>query len=119
MGSNDLVIYEVNLAIDPETSAYYLAWLKDHIKHILTLDGFTSAEIFNRKDPDEAEKLALKENPTLWSLYTVQYRVKTLAHLNDYLTNHAATMRKEGIDRFGGKFNAYRRILQRCDAISS
>ena len=39
-----MIIYEVNLTVDPEIADEYAVWLRPHIVHILELDGFLGAE---------------------------------------------------------------------------
>ena len=35
-----MIIYEVNLTIDPDSAEEYATWLQPHIAHILEIDGF-------------------------------------------------------------------------------
>lgn len=53
---NAPVVYEVNLTIDPEVAEEYLAWLRPHIKEILQLKGFVSAELLKRDASQSGEE---------------------------------------------------------------
>ena len=44
-------------------------------------------------------------------LRTCLYTVESRAALEEYLTEHSARMRADGMSRFGGKFSAARRVL--------
>jgi hypothetical protein len=50
---------------------------------------------------------------------SVHYVVDSTETLDHYFQNEAKAMRQEGIDKFGGKFTAYRRILRNDFELSS
>ncbi len=101
-----MVIYEVNLTVDADIAEDYAAWLGPHISEILEIDGFLSAEWFE-VESDEKDKVR-------WS---IQYRVKDRTSLETYFIDHAERLRGDGLDRFGGRFTAERRILKRSASI--
>lgn len=99
------VIYEVNLTIQKDTVPEFVKWLKDeHIKDVLAFKGFKSADMFQVESTKEG-----------FGEYCCQYHVETREDLEDYLTNHAPRMRQHGLDKFGSKFSATRRILHFVD----
>ncbi len=91
------VLYEVVLTVDPSIRDAFRAWLADHIEHMLALDGFLAGEAF--VDADHADDI------------TCHYRLTDMAAMTAYLDGAAAEMRKDGLERFGDKFSARRRIL--------
>ena len=93
-------IYEVNLAVDPEIEQAFSRWLPGHVARVLALPGFIDAVI-------EAEQRQVGQPAS----YCVRYRLENAEALKQYLKTHAATMRQEGIDQFGDRFRASRRIL--------
>lgn len=97
-----MIVYEVNLDVDAAIHADYRAWLDAHVREILALPGFVSAEILEYRDPAPAAGRR--------SL-CVQYRLTDDAALERYLREDAPRLRADGIARFGGKFSATRRIL--------
>ena len=101
-----MVIYEVNLAIRPDTVDAFHSWLTKHIDEILEIDGFVKANWYKRKHEDEGVE---PKDETLW---TVQYYLNDRDALESYFTHHAQRMRQEGLELFGGKFTASRRILE-------
>jgi len=97
------VVYEVNLDLDAGIEADYRAWLRGHVTEILALPGFIEAQVFDVLDPAPATgRIAL----------CVQYRLRDEAALQDYFDQHAGRLRGDGVARFGGRFNASRRVLR-------
>lgn len=96
-----LVLYEVNLTINNEIYDDYYRWLILHMDEMLRFRGFKKAMV--SKDHAYEDKPVAK--------LVVHYTVATEDDLNEYLKNHAATMRQESINKFGDKFSATRRVL--------
>ena len=104
-----MLIYEVNLAVEAEIAAAFEAWLPGHVAELLALPGFLGAEIFRVDDPTPpVNEVAL----------VVRYRLDDRAALDDYLRNHAVRLRTDGLNRFGGRFRASRRVLAPMDPVS-
>jgi quinol monooxygenase YgiN len=93
-----MVLYEVEIRLDPTIEAEWLDWIPGHAARLLALPGFRSAELYRAED----------ESPPL---YRVCYRLSDPAALQEYLTRHAPRLRAEGEARFGGRFQARRRIF--------
>jgi hypothetical protein len=95
-----MTIYEVNLTVDAGIAHDYAAWLDGHIRQILEIDGFLSAEWFEIEGESDRRQ------------WTVQYRLRDRRSLEEYFTEHAEQMRADGTGRFGSSFSATRRILE-------
>lgn len=100
-----MILYEVNLAVDSEMAEAYAAWLGPHIDALLALDGFETAEWLA---VDGVLGGAPDDGRVRWC---VQYRLRDRAALETYFAEHAARMRGDGLERFGGRFEASRRVL--------
>ena len=96
-----MFLYEVNLTVDISIAGDYAAWLAPHIQQILSFEGFLSARWFEEDSDDPAVKR-----------WVVHYYVKDRASLDNYFANHAAGMRRDGLERFPGKFTASRRVME-------
>lgn len=97
------VIYEVNIEVDAAAHDDYRAWLHEHIAEILALPGFAGAKLFDvLEPPPSAGRVGL----------CVQYALKSREALDDYLRDHAPRLRADGMSRFGGRFQATRRVLR-------
>lgn len=97
-----MVIYEVNLAVDAEIAGDYAAWLALHIDEVLRVPGFVSAEWW---------EIEGEQTPGGRVRWCVQYRVESREALDTYFQDHAARLRGDGLERFGGRFEAHRRVL--------
>ena len=104
-----MIIYEVNLTVEPEIADGYGSWLEPHIEEILGLPGFEGG-IWLSRDPEA-------EDPPGRKLWTIQYFLKNRKSLDDYLQQHAPRFRKQALDRFGDKFQAKRRVLELVESI--
>lgn len=107
--TRSVVIYEVNLTIEASVAGEYRHWLKNHIQEILRLDGFLSADWFDVG--------ALREEPANAKHWTIQYRLKDQISLDNYFNNHAPRLRQDGLDRFGSKFQASRRVMTLVESL--
>lgn len=103
-----MIIYEVNLTINNDIYDEYHQWLVDHIKIMLTFQGFRHAELAKEKFLDDDIKTKL----------TVRYFLESEQDLNDYFNKYAQSMREDGIKRFGDKFTAFRRVFIESSLIS-
>jgi hypothetical protein len=98
---NETVIYEVNLEVDAAIEGPFDTWLRDHIADVLQFDGFLSAEILD--DASVAPPGRIRR--------IVQYRLRNRAALEAYLSDHAPRMRMQGVEKFGDRYSAQRRVL--------
>ena len=99
-----MVVYEVNLEFDVAIAAAYRAWLATHVREILALPGFVSAQVHEVVDPlPTAGRVGL----------SVRYLVRDLQALEDYQREHAARLRAEGLERFGEEGVRIRRRVRR------
>ena len=97
------VIYEVNIEVDAAAHDDYRVWLHEHIAEILALPGFAGAKLFEvLEPPPSAGRVGL----------CVQYALKSREALDDYLRDHAPRLRADGMSRYGGRFQATRRVLR-------
>jgi hypothetical protein len=99
-GDNETVLYEVNLDADAAIEQPFDTWLRDHIADVLQFEGFVSAEILDNDEPAEGRIRR-----------TVQYRLRDRAALDAYLRDHAPRMRRDGVEKFGDRYTAERRVL--------
>ena len=107
------MLYEVNLTVDADAAEAFAAWLGPHIEAICALDGFLGATWYQRRAEDEGHA---EDGRVRW---TVHYRVRDRDALGDYFRQHAPMFRQDGIDRFGGRFDADRRVLDPREAFGA
>lgn len=98
-----MVVYEVNIDVDAAIAGEYRAWLRGHVEEMLSLPGFSGAEVFEVvESPADPARVRL----------CVHYRLQDATALDDYLREHAPRMRADGLARFGERFRATRRVLR-------
>ncbi len=105
---DESVTYEVRLEIDEAIAGDVDTWLPEHVAEMLRLPGFTSAQVY-----DDAP---LPVPPDDKVRRTVRYELVNSDALTAYLRDHAPRMRQEGVQRFGDRMSATRRVLQPVDA---
>lgn len=106
-----MVIYEVNLEIDPSIEVNFRAWLGPHIKEVLKCSGFISANWFEIQSSNETS-----EHKIFW---TIQYHVSDLACLENYIQFDSHRLREDGLQRFGSKFASTRRVLNHIETFQN
>ncbi|HEX5765407.1 MAG TPA: DUF4286 family protein, partial [Woeseiaceae bacterium] len=105
MTSSHRPVYEVTLSIDRAVLDEFDAWLEQHIREMLELPGFISAETFETEanSPDRAGR-------------SVQYLLESDDALEAYLAGPAQEMRRAGALRFGDELEVSRRVLRPANA---
>ena len=96
------VLYEVTLRVQRAIADDYLVWLDRHVREMLALPGFLDARLSRQDEPAVAAGEVV---------FCCHYRLRDAAALDDYLREHAAAMRADGVARFGDRFAASRRVL--------
>ena len=91
-----MILYEINLKIDKNSSKHFMEWLPDHVQRVLKAKGFIEASIFQ----EEKEDVQI----------TVFYKVKSKKDLESYFEGYAKEMRQEGLDKFPNQFTASRKV---------
>ena len=94
------VIYEVTLSVDREIVDDFDDWLATHIEEMLELPGFTGVHVYETDDDEQGRARRV-----------THYELPGQAELDEYLAGPADSMRQSGIDRFGDRMHASRRIL--------
>mmetsp|Transcript_38947 Transcript_38947/g.86626 ORF Transcript_38947/g.86626 Transcript_38947/m.86626 type:complete len:111 (-) Transcript_38947:803-1135(-) len=102
------VMYEINLQVDTEIRTEYLDWLKKHVQEMLQFDGFRSVEVQEVVTGDLLDDSRQGHQ----TLFSVRYNLRDQTALDNYLNHHAPAMRQQGLDAFGNRFTARRRVLQ-------
>ena len=99
------VIYEVTLDADGGIREQFDAWLTKHVREMLQLPGFVAAKVLQ---PETQEIPADRDAPIR---RVVQYTLADRSALDNYLQEHAAGMRAEGVKLFGERVRSSRQIL--------
>jgi hypothetical protein len=98
-----MFIYNVTIKIDASIHDQWVSWMKEeHIPAVMNTGCFEKFVFVRILETDESE------GPT----YAVQYHALSRAQYNRYIELHAPRLRKEGIDRWGERFIAFRTLME-------
>ena len=111
--TTEMIIYEVNLFVEPSIQSEFEQWLAQHVEEMLAIPGFIKAKLMRVLEgalTDGADEGVTDRIPIC-----VHYQLADQDALARYLADQAATMRADGVSRFGDKFSACRRVLGPMD----
>lgn len=97
-----MVIYEVNLKVNNEIFTKFIQWLSLHIEDVLKFPGFVKAVFLRDFESDDD----LQKN------ISIQYYLNSPKSLDNYLKNHAPTIRQVGLSKFPNQYSYSYRILE-------
>lgn len=98
-----MIIYNVTIKVENDIADAWLQWMKnEHMADVLGTGLFTDARLCRLLDQDELEGLT----------YVAQYFCESIKEYNAYIDNHALEMREKGFLKFGGKFAAFRTVME-------
>lgn len=100
-----MIIYNVTISIDPDAHDAWLAWMRDeHIPRVLATGLFTEGRMLKVLADDDGG-----------ITYAVQYTAPDMPSYERYRDEHAPRLQAEAHARFGGRFQAFRTLLEAID----
>ncbi len=97
-----MIVYNVTVKIDTEVHEEWLIWMKEtHIPEVMKTGLFSEKSMF-KVLVDEADGIT----------YSIQYKTTSWENLEEYQTKHAPTLQKTHVDKYQGKFVAFRTLLE-------
>lgn len=98
-----MIIYNVTLKVDNSVAEEWVQWMKqEHMPELQNTGLFTGYRLCRLLEQDEAEGVT----------FSAQYTCDSLEDYNAYISKHAQTMRDKAFSRFGGKFIAFRSVME-------
>lgn len=98
-----MIIYNVTLKVEADIADEWVQWMKtEHMPDLLATGLFVECQLCQLLDQDEADGIT----------YSAQYKCKGMDEYNNYIDNHAQGMRDKAFSRFGGKFIAFRSVME-------
>jgi hypothetical protein len=98
-----MIIYNVTVKVEHSVAAQWLEWLKEeHIPDIIATGCFTDARILHLLETNDEEGIT----------YAVQYHAPDRSCYDCYIEKFAEGMRKQAMDKWGGKFIAFRSLME-------
>jgi hypothetical protein len=97
-----MIIYNVTVSIDADMHDAWMEWMTGtHIADVLATGLFTQARMHRVLAEEDS-------GPT----YAIQYTAPDMAHYERYRDEHAPRLQAEAHARFGGRFHAFRTLLE-------
>ncbi|MCB0698211.1 MAG: DUF4286 family protein [Chitinophagales bacterium] len=99
-----MIIYNVTIKVNKDAADEWVRWMNDeHMPELMETGLFTDSKLFRLLDMDESDGIT----------YAAQYHCATMDEYNKYISDHAATMREKGLNRFKDKFVAFRTVMEK------
>lgn len=97
-----MIVYNVTVSIDQEVHDAWLDWMtRTHIPEVLATGMFTESRIHKVLADDEGGVT-----------YAIQYTAPDMAHYERYRDEHAVRLQADAQALFGGRFQAFRTLLE-------
>lgn len=100
-----MIIYNVTVNVEDSAHDAWLEWMKNtHIPDVVNTGCFTHGKIY---------RILVEEQEG--TSYSIQYTADSMEEVDRYLENFAQGLRQDAHDAFGGKFTAFRTLLEHID----
>jgi hypothetical protein len=97
-----MIVYNVTVNIDMDAHEEWLAWMKEvHMPDVMATGQFVESRLHRVLAADEGGLT-----------YAVQYTAPDMAHYERYRDEHAPRLQGDAHARFGGRFVAFRTLLE-------
>lgn len=98
-----MIIYNVTIKVNNDVADEWVQWMKtEHIAELLNTGLFVDCRLCRLLEQDELEGIT----------YSAQYFCENLDNYNKYIDTYAQDMRDKGFKKFGGKFVAFRSVME-------
>lgn len=98
-----MLLYNVTITIDLDVQQDWLRWMREaHIPDVMATGMFISFQMCRLLDHEHTDS----------EIYTVQYLVKDMDHLNRYMQEFAPDLQRQHLQRYEGKFAAFRTVME-------
>ncbi len=99
-----MIIYNVTINIDEEAHETWLNWMKqEHIPAVMATGLFISSKML---------RLLSRQADETGITYAIQYTCSNMDNYEHYQRDFAPALQAETQNRFGGKFVAFRTLLE-------
>ncbi len=101
-----MIIYSVTVRVDEPIAQDWKKWMAEqHIPDVMATGKFLEYRMCQVMVETEEGGIS----------YNIQYVCQDEETLNDYAKNHAPALQKDHNERYAGKFNAFRTMLEVID----
>lgn len=101
-----MLLYNVTITIDNEACEEWVRWMREtHIPDVMSSGMFISYRMSRLLGHEHVDS----------EIYTVQYLVKDMAHLQRYQEEFAPELQRQHRERYDGRFAAFRTVMEVID----
>jgi hypothetical protein len=98
-----MIIYNVTLKVDTDIADAWVRWMKaEHMADLMNTGMFVDCRLCRLLGQDETDGIT----------YSAQYFCANMEDYNNYINNYAEQLRDKGNRLFGGKFVAFRTVME-------
>jgi hypothetical protein len=98
-----MIVYNVTIKVETPAADAWVDWMKnEHIADLLATGLFLDCRLCRLLEQDETDGVT----------FSAQYTCKSLDEYNTYISDHAEQMRDKGFKKFGGRFVAFRSVME-------
>jgi hypothetical protein len=98
-----MIIYNVTIKVENEIADTWVGWMKsEHMADVMGTSLFIDCRLCRLLEQDELEGIT----------YVAQYFCESMQQYNIYIDKYAQNMRDKGFKLFGGKFVAFRTVME-------
>lgn len=98
-----MIIYNVTVKTEKEIAKDYLKWLKEeHLGDMMSTGLFSDYRLCRLMDDEESDGVT----------FVIQFHCDSIENYQSYTEEHAPAMRKKSLDKFSGKFVAFRTVME-------
>jgi hypothetical protein len=98
-----MIIYNVTVKVEQDIADEWVLWMKnEHMPELMGTGLFADSRLCRLLEQDELEGRT----------YVAQYFCNTIEDYNRYIDEYAQQMRDKAFSRFGGRFMAFRTIME-------
>ena len=98
-----MIIYNVTLKVEKSVADSWVYWMKaEHMPDLMSTDLFIDCRLCRLLEQDEEDGVT----------FAAQYFCDGMEEYNEYIEHHADKMREKANKLFGGKFVAFRTIME-------
>lgn len=101
-----MILYSVTVSIDSAIADEWIVWMKEvHVPDVMQTGCFIESKICRLLNAEEEGGMT----------YSFQYLAPNQAAFDVYQKEHSPKLQKEHNDKYGGKFAAFRTLLEVLD----
>ena len=98
-----MIIYNVTIKVENTIADAWVDWMKtEHMADLMNTGLFVDCRLCRLLEQDEIEGVT----------YAAQYFCEGMEQYNNYIDNFAPGMREKAFKLFGGKFVAFRTVME-------